>query len=72
VRFSPEGMQLQTVMFPAKKVSSVIFGGPAYEDMYVTTAGGHIKDTDGAQAGALFRLRIPGVKGVPEFRSKIR
>lgn len=72
VRYSPEGRLMQTVMFPAKKVSSVIFGGPAYEDMYITTAGGHIKDKDGPQAGALFRLRIPGVKGVPEFRSKIR
>jgi len=72
VRFSPEGKLLLTVMFPVKKVSSVIFGGPTYEDMYITTAGGHLKEKDGAQAGALFRLRIPGVRGVPEFRSMIR
>jgi len=72
VRYSPEGQLLQTVTFPVKKVSSLTFGGPDYADMYVTTAGGHIKEQDGAQAGSLFRLRIPGVKGVPEFRSKIR
>jgi D-xylonolactonase len=72
VRYSAKGKLLQTVSFPVQKVSSLTFGGPDYADIYVTTAGGHIKDEDGAQAGALFRLRIPGVKGVPEFRSKIR
>jgi len=71
VRYSPDGKLVQTIDFPVKKVSSLTFGGPDREDMYVTTAGGHIKETDGAEAGALYRLRIPGVKGVPEFRSKI-
>ena len=39
-------------------------------DMYVTTANGHKKATEGAGAGALFRLR-PGVRGRPEFLSRI-
>lgn len=71
VCYSPDGAQVGTVMFPVRKVSSVTFGGPAYDTMYFTTAGGGIKDTDGQHAGALFRLKIPEVRGVPEFRSRI-
>ena len=69
-RFAPDGSQVQLVSFPARKVSSVIFGGPEYTDMYVTTAGGQDKAKEGAGAGALFRLRT-GVRGVPEFSSRV-
>lgn len=65
-----EGKEVMRVKFPAKKVSSVIFGGDDYADIYVTTAGGDKKETDGWGAGALFRLRL-GIKGVPEFMSRI-
>ena len=57
--------------FPAKKVSSVIFGGRDLTDMYVTTAGGEDKPNKGPGAGALFRMNT-GVKGKPEFLSRIR
>lgn len=70
VRYAPNGAEVQRVHFPAKKVSSAIFGGPEYADLYVTTAGGDTKSEDGDGAGALFRLR-PGVLGVPEFRSRV-
>jgi D-xylono/L-arabinono-1,4-lactonase len=70
VRYSPEGTEIGRVTFPAKKVSSACFGGEDFSEMYVTTAGGNTKDQDGPGAGALFRLR-PGVKGVPEFLSRI-
>jgi D-xylonolactonase len=70
VRYAPDGTEVQRVLFPAKKVSSVIFGGADYTEMYVTTAGGHQKEIDGPGAGALFRL-LAGVKGVPEFYSRI-
>jgi D-xylonolactonase len=70
VRYTPGGQEEWRVSFPAKKVSSVIFGGPDYADMYVTTAGGHQKEVDGPGAGALFRLRL-GIKGVPEFYSRV-
>ena len=58
-------------MFPAKKVSSAIFGGPDYRDLYVTTAGGGNKAAEGEGAGALFRIRNAG-QGVPEFTSKVQ
>lgn len=70
IRYAPDGRELQRVHFPARKVSSAVFGGPDYRDLYVTTAGGDDKGSNGPGAGALFRLR-PDVGGVPEFRSRI-
>jgi D-xylono/L-arabinono-1,4-lactonase len=70
VRYAPDGTELQRIRFPARKVSSAIFGGPDLADLYVTTAGGDRKDVDGPGAGALFRVR-PGVLGMREFRSRI-
>jgi D-xylono/L-arabinono-1,4-lactonase len=70
VRYAPDGREVARVRFPAKKVSSAAFGGPTYEDLYVTTAGGDNKAEEGEGAGALFRIR-PGVRGVAEFRSRI-
>ncbi len=71
IRFTPEGKEVQRFHFPAKKVSSVTFGGQDYEDVFVTTAGGDKKGEEGPGAGGLFHFR-PGVRGLPEFRSKIR
>ena len=70
VRYSPTGQELQRIQFPVSKVSSIIFGGEDYTDMYVTTAGGNEKEKDGVLAGSLFRLNL-GIKGVPEFFSRI-
>jgi D-xylonolactonase len=70
-QYAPDGSELQRIKFPTKKVSSVIFGGADYKDMYVTTAGGHDKNENGATAGALYRLRL-GIQGLPEFPSRIR
>jgi len=68
--YSPRGEEIQRIAFPVKKVSSVVFGGDDYMDMYVTTAGGDQKATDGELAGALFRLRL-GIKGAPEYYSRV-
>lgn len=70
VRYGADGAVESRITFPAKNVSCMTFGGPDYTDMYVTTAGGDHKDTDGAGAGAIFRLD-PGVRGVPEFVSRV-
>lgn len=70
-RYAPDGSQVQRIAFPAKKVSSVTFGGPDYTDMYVTTAlAGGDRSEEGEGAGALFRLRL-GIRGVPEFPSRV-
>jgi D-xylonolactonase len=70
-RYYPDGRMERRVRFPAKKVSSIIFGGSDLTDMYVTTAGGDNKAENGTGAGALFRLNL-GIKGIPEFFSQIR
>ena len=70
VRYSPDGREDRRIEFPAKKVSSVIFGGEDYTDMYVTTAGGDNKVDEGYGAGSLFRINL-GIRGVPEFLSRI-
>lgn len=70
VRYAPDGTENLRIDFPARKVSSVVFGGDDYGDLYVTTAGGDRKAKEGPGAGALFRLRL-GVQGVPEFPSRI-
>lgn len=71
LRYNPQGEEVMRIPFPAKKVSSVTFGGDDYSDMYVTTAGGDNKPAEGEGAGALFHLRVPGVRGLPEYYSRI-
>ena len=70
LRYAPDGREIMRVDFPARKVSSVTFGGADYGDMYVTTAGGDDKAREGTGAGALFRLNL-GIQGVAEFPSRI-
>jgi sugar lactone lactonase YvrE len=70
VRYAPDGTEERRITFPARKVSSVIFGGPDYTDIYVTTAGGQNKEEEGEGAGALFHINL-GIQGLPEFRSRI-
>ncbi len=70
-RFTPDGKENGRVMFPARKVSSVTFGGGDLQDLYVTTA---LEDgsraEEGAGAGALFHLHTE-IRGAPEFFSRI-
>ena len=69
-RYNPDGQQVNQIRFPAKKVSSVIFGGTDLTDIYVTTAGGGNKREEGPGAGGLFHMNM-GVKGKPEFLSRV-
>ena len=71
-RYTPDGLEERRLAFPARKVSSVTFGGDDLGDLYVTTAlTDGTKAEEGAGAGALFRLRL-GIRGVPEFFSRVR
>ncbi len=70
VRYRPDGGEDRRIELPARKVSSAGFGGPALDELYVTTAGGGDREAEGPGAGALFRLR-PGLAGRPEYRSRI-
>jgi D-xylonolactonase len=69
-RYAPDGTEVLRIPFPALKVSSITFGGSDYTEMYITTAGGDDRTTEGSGAGAIFRLNL-GIRGMPEFLSKI-
>jgi sugar lactone lactonase YvrE len=70
VRYDPRGTEVLRIPFPAKKVTSITFGGKDFKDMYITTAGGDQKEEEGQGAGGLFRLRL-GIQGLPEFISRV-
>jgi len=70
VRYSPEGEQVSRLWLPARKVSSVTFGGEDYTDLYVTTAGGDDKIGEGPGAGCLYRINL-GIRGKPEYLSNV-
>jgi D-xylono/L-arabinono-1,4-lactonase len=70
VCLSPDGKVDRKIAVPARKTSSLTFGGESYSDMYITTAGGNTKEEDGPLAGALFRMRAQS-PGLPESFSRI-
>lgn len=70
VKYSPDGEVSDRISFPVFKVSSMIFGGPEYKDLYVTTAGGADKTTNGKYAGSVFHVKTD-VTGLPEPNSDI-
>ena len=65
---APDGTVLERFRFPVAKVSSLCFGGPDLDQFFVTTAGG----VPGTQSddGTVYQWRA-GVRGAPEFKSKI-
>jgi sugar lactone lactonase YvrE len=70
IRYGHDGKERYRIVFPVKKVSSLTFGGHRYADLYITTAGGENRTSEGQHAGSLFRLNV-GKKGMPEFLSRV-
>jgi D-xylonolactonase len=70
-RLNPDGTVDRKIHLPVPKVSSLTFAGPSYADLYITTAGGNVREQDGPQAGSLYRIKNQG-RGLPEFLSAIR
>lgn len=61
-RYTPEGKPQRAMELPASQVTSVTFGGPDLDRMFVTSAA---KDRhDETHSGMLFELN-PGVRGLP-------
>lgn len=66
-RFAPDGSHLGEVKLPVRQVTSCAFGGPDYQDLYITSAGQRLaQDPEEPEpfSGGLFRAR-PGAQGVP-------
>jgi len=60
-RFAPDGTVKRIVKLPVKNITSLTFGGPNLDQLYVTTSGA---GQTGRYPGGLFQFK-PGVKGLP-------
>jgi L-arabinonolactonase len=70
VRFAPDGRIDRVIELPVQRPTSVQFGGPDLDVLFVTTAMQKLSAEELAKqplAGALLALE-PGVRGVPEAR----
>lgn len=70
LRFAPDGALDRVVPFPVRNLTSVMFGGPDLDILFVTTMGRPMwgipqKERD---KGGLFAVTGLGVKGLPEPR----
>jgi L-arabinonolactonase len=72
VAWNPNGKVEQVIDFPTTLTSSVMFGGPGLDQLYVTTldprALPFLNKPDEAEAGNTFVVEGLGVKGLPEPR----
>ncbi len=71
VRFAPDGSTDRVIEMPVKKVTSVMFGGPNLDVLYVTSMAKPPLPRfpgDGVLRGSLFAIHGLGIRGVPEPR----
>lgn len=78
IRYAPDGSVERRIGMPVKNITSLIFGGPKLDEIYVTSmarvrhpaAHEHFAKQVKPQfgAGSLFRIRGLGITGVPEPR----
>lgn len=71
VRYTPDGAVDRRIQLPVKKITSVMFGGPELDTLYVTSmarrAFEHWPD-DPIQRGSVFAITGLGTRGIPEMR----
>jgi sugar lactone lactonase YvrE len=71
IRFAPDGSTDRVIELPVKKVTSVMFGGPNLDVLYVTSMAKPPLPRfpgDGVLRGSLFAIHELGIRGVPEPR----
>lgn len=71
VRYTPDGQVDRIIEMPVKKVTSVMFGGPELDVLYVTSMARPPLPRfpgDGQLRGALFAVHDLGVRGIAERR----
>lgn len=72
LHYSADGELIDKVPMPVKKISSINFGGHDFGTAFITTAGGPCRaDGEGELAGSLFSVKIPGISGKSDYRSRI-
>jgi len=68
-RYSLDACEILRVPVPTAKVASVTFGGEDLKTLFITTAGGEVRQKGANQlAGSLFKFHAPAA-GVAEYRS---
>jgi sugar lactone lactonase YvrE len=71
IRYAPDGSVDRVIEMPVKKVTSVMFGGPDMDILFVTSMARQPLPrfpADGVLRGSLFAIRDLGVRGLPEPR----
>ena len=78
VRYAPDGSVERRIGMPVRNITSVMFGGPNLDEIYVTSMARvshpatheHFAKQVQPQfgAGALFRIRGLGIRGIEEPR----
>jgi L-arabinonolactonase len=71
IRYRPDGSVERVIEMPVKKVTSVMFGGPELDILYVTSMAKPPLPRfpgDGVLRGSLFAIYGLGIRGVPEPR----
>ncbi len=79
VRYDPDGKVEQKIVTPAKQTSSVAFGGPELNQLFITSAAEHFPsplvptnyDPSGCIGGPLYRLSVD-IFGKPQFKTRIK
>lgn len=67
LKINPKGQVELEIQIPAKQVTSVAFGGPNLDELYVTTARKQVIDPQQPPAGATFKVTGLGVRGTPMY-----
>ena len=78
IRYDPDGRVERRIGMPVRNITSVMFGGPELDEIYVTSMArvshpathDHFAEQSNPQfgAGALFRIRGLGIRGIEEPR----
>lgn len=64
--FFRDGKILLDISIPAKAVTSITFGGPNLDILYVVTAS--LEDSVNTDAGRLFQITGLGTRGFADFK----
>jgi sugar lactone lactonase YvrE len=70
IRYAPDGSIDRVVEMPVRNVTSVMFGGPDLDILFVTSMAKPVRGVPATQTGAggLFAVHGLGVRGLPETR----